>query len=267
MATTFREVPLTAEDYPASDGRPMGETPLHVDNLAYLVQMLKTHYANDPNVFVAGNMFVYYVPGNRLRHVSPDVFVVFGIPKSTTPERRRYLVWENGKAPDVAIELTSESTREEDIDDKMVIYRNMGVREYFLFDPYAEYLDPPLQGYRLVEGEYQRIAEVSGRLPSEILGLHLEPSEGFLRLYNPSTQTWLLTPPEEHAALVEAMSTLQEAEAERRKAEAERHKAEAERRKAEAERLHEEQGRRSAEAEVARLQQQLEELRRQLPSK
>ena len=143
MATTSQSAALTAQDYPDSDGRPVGETPLHFDNLTYLVQMLRFRYEHDPQVYVAGNMFIYYVPGNRWRHVSPDVFVVFGIPKSTTPERRRYLVWEEGKAPDIVFEMTSESTREEDIDDKMVIYRNLNVREYFLFDPYEHQTGKP----------------------------------------------------------------------------------------------------------------------------
>jgi Uma2 family endonuclease len=237
----------------------MGETPLHRDNLAYLVEMLRTHFANQQEVYVSGNMFLYYVPGNRLRHVSPDVFVVFGIPKHTTPERRRYLVWEEGKAPDVVIELTSESTREEDIDDKMAIYRDtLRVREYFLFDPYEEYLDPPLQGYRLVEGVYQPIAPAAGRLPSEVLGLHLEGAEGFLRLYDPATGAWLPTPPEEHQARLQA-------EARRAEAEQASQRAEAERQQAETERQREEEARRRAEAEVERLRQELEELRRRLP--
>lgn len=244
MATTSPSSALTAQDYPDSDGRPVGETPLHVDNLLYLVHILKMHYENDPQVYVAGNMFVYYEPGNRLRHVSPDVFVVFGIPKSTTPERRRYLVWENGKAPDVVMEITSESTREEDIDAKMAIYRNLDVREYFLYDPYEEYLDPPLKGYRLIEGEYQQIEAIDGRLPSSFLRLHLEPSEGLLRLYNPTTKTWLPTPQEDHQARLEA---------------------EAARRQAETARQQEEEARRRAESEMQRLRQELEELRRRLP--
>lgn len=279
MATTTQSAALTAQDYPDSDGRPLGETPLHIDNLTYLVHMLRIRYERDPQVYIAGNMFVYYVPGNRLRHVSPDVFVVLGIPKSTTPERRRYLVWEEGKPPDIVFEMTSESTREEDIDDKMVIYRNLGVREYFLYDPYEEYLDPPLQGYRLVEGEYQPIAAVAGRLPSSVLGLHLETSEGFMRLYDPATQTWLPTPPEDHQARLEAEAARQEAEAARQEAEAERLRAETElrfaaadrrqaeaaRQQAEAARQQEEEARRRAENEIEKLRQELEALRRRLP--
>lgn len=256
--TTKATVPparvISKRDYPDSDGRPMGETPRHADNLAYLVYMLRMWYEHNSQVYIAGNMFLYYVPGDRLKHLSPDVFVVHGVPKHTDPERRRYLVWEEGgKTPDVVIELTSESTREEDVDDKTAIYRDkLGVKEYFLYDPYEEYMEPALQGYRLIEGQYQAIAPVEGRLPSERLGLHLEAGDGFLRLYDPVARRWLPTPPEEHQGRLQA--------------EAARQQAEAARQQAESAYTQEEKARRRAEAEVQRLRQELEELRRRLPS-
>src|SRR5262249_9818679 len=151
------------------------ETPQHRDNMGYLIEMLRIWFAHEAMVYISGNMFVYYVPGDRLRHVAPDVFVVIGIRGNTTPIRRRYLVWEEGKAPDLVIEVTSPSTSEEDLEDKFRIYRDiLHVREYFLFDPNEEYLDPSLQGYRLQKGKYAPIKPVEGRLPSEVLGLHLE---------------------------------------------------------------------------------------------
>lgn len=274
--------------YPDSDGRPMGETPRHADNLAYLVHMLRMWYERESQVFIAGNMFLYYVPGDRLKHLSPDVFVVHGVPKHTTPERRRYLVWEEeGKAPDFVIELTSDTTREEDVDDKMTIYRDiLQVKEYFLYDPYEEYMDPPLQGYRLVEGQYQAIELVEGRLPSETIGLHLEASEGFLRLFDPVTRLWIPTPPEEHQgrllaemewqraqeerqiALVErqrAQEERQRALEERQRALEERQRAQEERQRALEERAEEAEARRRAEAEVERLRQELDRLRGRVP--
>ncbi len=238
--------------YPDSDGKPVGETPLHRDNLLYLVAMLNLWFEDQPQVYVSGNMFLYYVRGDARRHVSPDVFVVRGIPKHTNPERRRYLLWEENKGPYLVIELTSESTRQEDFNRKMELYQDvLQVPEYFLFDPYADYLDPPLQGYRLVDREYQAIEPVAGRLPSEVLGMHLEPADGFLRVWDPSSGRWLLTPPEEHQALLQAEAQRLQAEAQRRQ------EAEARRQEAEA--------RRQAEAEVERLRQEIEALRRQLP--
>lgn len=190
--------------YPTGDGRPVGETPAHRDNLLTLCDILERFYASDPMVYVSGNMFVYYVPGNRLKHVSPDVFVVKGVPKDKP--RKAYYTWEEGKCPDVVIELTSASTKEEDVDDKKWIYRDiMGVKEYFLFDPYAEYLDPSLHGFRLQEGEYVSIAPIDDRLPSDILGLHLERHGEKLRLYNPATDSWLPTAKEQLAAAQAAL--------------------------------------------------------------
>jgi Putative restriction endonuclease len=97
----------------------------------------------------------------------------------------------------VSIEVTSRKTRSEDQKKKFQLYQNiLKVREYYLFDPYAEYLKPPLKGYRLHDGVYQPIELVDGRLPSEELGLHLERNGKELRLWNPATQRWLLTPEE-----------------------------------------------------------------------
>src|SRR5208282_5908853 len=137
---------------------------------------------------------IFYVPGNRRRHISPDVFVVKGVPKR---ERLNYLVWEEAKGPDVVIELTSSSTRHVDTHRKLVLYRDtLKVQEYFLFDPFGDYLDPALQGYRLLRGDYVPIRAVKGRLPSKVLGLHLERNDHELRLYQPATGKWLPTPEE-----------------------------------------------------------------------
>lgn len=262
--------------YPDSDGKPMGETPLHVLNISYTLLILQSYFENDPLVFVAGNMFVYYEQGNRNRHVSPDLFVVRGIPKVTAPMRRRYLLWEN-KSLDFALEMTSESTRDEDIETKKKIYQDViKVREYFLFDPHEEYLTPPLQGYRLSAGVYEPIAAADGRLPSAVLGLHLEYSAGILRLYDPATDVWLPTPPEEHQARLqaEAEATRARKAAEDRTAEAEKARKAAEERTAEVEKARKaaeertaevEKARKAAADEVERLRRELEELRRRLP--
>ena len=219
--------PLGADaeiDYPSGDGRPVGETPLHFKNLSIAVQTLERHFEREPLVYVWGNMFVYYERGNRHKHVSPDVFVALGVPKDKP--REYYLIWEEGHGLDMVIELTSKSTKEEDLEDKMSIYQDeMPVPEYFLFDPKAEYLDPPLQGHRLRDGKYVPIEMVDGRLPSEVLGLHLERDGEWLRFYNRATGRWLPTPEE---LLFEQKVERERAEAERERAEAERDLAEAE---------------------------------------
>ena len=181
--------------YPTGDGRPMAETPVHRRNLTTMIDVLERWFAEDPLAYVSGNMFIYYEPGNRLKHVSPDVFVVLGVPKDK--ERDAYFVWLEGRGPDLVIELTSATTRGEDTGEKKRIYQDiLGVPEYILFDPYGEYLKPALQGFRLQQGKYVEIEAVDGRLPSEVLGLQFEGHGKELRLYDPAAGRWLATAPE-----------------------------------------------------------------------
>jgi Uma2 family endonuclease len=173
----------------------MAETDWHRELLTHLIEMLQLHYANDPLVYVSGNLLLFYEEGNRRKHISPDVFVVKGVARHQRPN---YLLWEEKRSPQVVIELTSSSTHDEDLAGKFELYRDtLKVREYFLFDPLGDYLDPPLQGYRLRRGVYQHIrATAQGRLPSQVLGLHLEGVGEDLRLFNPATGAWLPTPQE-----------------------------------------------------------------------
>jgi len=194
MSTAERVELLTNHDYPTSDGKPMAETDHHRDLMFDLIKTLQAHYADDPMVYVSGNLLVFYVPGDKRRHLSPDVFVVKGVPKR---ERINYLTWEEGKCPDFVIELTSSSTRHEDQSRKFRLYQDVWrVSEYFLFDPFGDYLTPAFQGYRLRGSQYSAIKPVMGRLPSKVLGLHLEQQGPELRLYAPAADQLLPTPQE-----------------------------------------------------------------------
>jgi Uma2 family endonuclease len=117
--------------------------------------------------------------------VSPDVYVTKGIRKGL---RRVYKLWEEGKAPSLVIEVTSDSTRDEDLRKKKSIYERLGVEEYLLFDPLGDYLDPRLQGYRLVNRRYQPLSlESDGSMVSRTIGLKLQPEGHRLRLIDPAT--------------------------------------------------------------------------------
>src|SRR5262249_13049415 len=136
MRRTMATVPSTAtpwkNGYPTSDGKPMAETDWHRDLMNALIETLKLWYAAQPRVYVSCNLLLFYEEGNRRRHVSPHVFVVKGIAKHDRPN---YLLWEERKGPDVVIELTSSSTRREDMKDKYRLYQEtLRVKEYFLFD-------------------------------------------------------------------------------------------------------------------------------------
>lgn len=267
-------IPRTARevDYPTSDGRPMGETDLHRQDMVDVIDTLSDRFAPEPDVYVTGNLLLFYEEGNRRKHISPDVFVVRGVPKE--PPRDYYLLWKEGKSPDVVIEITSKTTRREDQKKKLAIYRDiLKVAEYFQFDPTQDYLKPPLQGFRLVDGEYARIEPVENRLPSEVLGLHLERDGRELRLFDPVLGGRLLTSREQRDARRReaeearrgAEEARQRAEAERQNAAEARHRAEREKERAEKERIRADEEKRmrlTAEAELARLRAENEALRR-----
>ncbi len=209
-------------EYPTSDGKPMAETDRHRIIINSLIGALDFFFIDNPLIYVSGNMLMYNVRDDKRKHVSPDVFVVKGIRKR---ERLNYLLWEERKKPNIVIEVTSKTTRKEDIDTKFVLYRDtLRIKEYFLFDPFGDYLKPDrLRGFRLLKGEYEPITLVDGRMPSKELGLHLERDGDTLRLYNPLAKAWLLTS-DERAEHERRRAEHAEQELERLRKEIEQHK-------------------------------------------
>lgn len=187
-------IPLQHDDgfYPSSDGKPMAESDLHQREMLDLIAALRDRYRTAPDVYVAGNNLLYYVRGDRGAVISPDVYVVKGVPKGL---RKSYKLWEEGVGPCFVIEVTSASTRDEDLRRKLDLYERLGVEEYFLHDPLGDYLSPPLQGYRLATGgRYRRISpEPDGTLISRTTSLRLLREGECLRLLDLATGTPLPT--------------------------------------------------------------------------
>lgn len=180
--------------YPESDGSPMGETDLHISLLTYLREALLDYFRDDPQVYVAANLFLYYEEGNPAAVIAPDVFVVKGVAKGN---RRVYKLWTEGQTPQVIFELTSRSTRLDDLGTKRALYAMLGVSEYYIYDPYGDYLEPRLWAYHLETGagmmaEYVRVLDEI--IYSPALGLDLVPEGDLLRLRNSQTSQNLLTP-------------------------------------------------------------------------
>ena len=101
----------TDRDYPTSDGKPMAETDEHRKVAVDLIDVLEHRYRDRADVYVSGDLLIFYEPGNKKRHVAPDVFVCFDVENRLRPN---YLIWREGKGPDVIIEVTSKTTRNED---------------------------------------------------------------------------------------------------------------------------------------------------------
>jgi Uma2 family endonuclease len=229
-------------EYPETDGQPMGETDLHRDWMFRIIELLKHRYANQ-RVYVTGDLLLYYEEGKPSRFVVPDAMVV----KDSDPGRRRvFKLWEE-KLPNAVFETTSRYTKREDSVYKPQLYEMLGIPEYFLYDPTADYLRPPLQGYRLTGDKYVRVEpDASGRFLCRELGLWLRLEEGELVMYDCESSNRLLTEAEANDAAYEA---------ERAAREAERAAREAERAAREAEHA----ARLAAEAEIERLRAKLKE--------
>jgi Uma2 family endonuclease len=247
--------------YPESDGKPMAETDRHRDLMIELIAAARYYFRDARDVYVSGNLLVYFVEGDPKKCVAPDFFVVRGVAGG---QRRIYKVWEEGKPPDVVIELTSRKTHSEDLRKKKGIYENLGVDEYFIFDPDGVRFEPQLQGFCLHGGSFQPLE--ARREPgdvlvmrSDVLGLELFGQGNSLYFVDPSTgQT--VPGPDDFVAM---------AEEHRRLAEEHKLRVEKQRRLTEEQRrLTEEQRRRAekAEEDALRLRQELEQLRRKSSS-
>lgn len=197
FAKRTASAPARVLEYPESDGRPMAETPIHMKAMNDAIMPLDEHYAERDDVYVGGNMMMYYVEHSPGMSVSADVFVAFG--PSREPLRRVWKTWEEGKLADFVLEVTSKSTRGDDEERKRDIYRRLGVTEYWQFDPTGDYLEPVLKGRRLnATGAYRPIRLTTApdgtlRGQSKVLGLHLCLDGSRLRLFDPVTSAFLPT--------------------------------------------------------------------------
>ena len=207
-------VPPVAVEYPSGDGKPMAENDAQLAAILYGIGALRVYYEARADVYVSGDLLMYYEEGDPQAAVAPDVFVVFGVEDRV---RRRYLVWEEGKGPDFVLEVASKSTWREDLGPKRELYARLGVREYWQYDPTGEYFRPVLQGLRLAGGGYVRqlaVASPDGALTltSETLGLELRAQHGEVRFRDPATGQVLLSHSETEAARREEAAARRDAE-------------------------------------------------------
>lgn len=208
----------TADLYPESDGKPVAETDLHIDEIIRMRQIFRAYFAEMPDVYVSGNIMMYYEDSRPPKAVSPDLLVTFGIGKKP---RRTYKIWEEGKPPDFVVEFSSKGTVQTDLVRKKELYAALGIPEYFLCDVDRRYLPSPLIGFRLVDGEYVEITpNADGGIPSEVLGVNFHLLADSFGIYDPKVEKWLQTPAEaanERAKRAEAEIARLQAELDRLK--------------------------------------------------
>ncbi len=225
MTTTARQpagVPLLpGEDpnvvYPEEEKVP--ESELQGNARRYVQSALSIRYQDQPGVYVAGDLFVFYRMNDAEARLAPDIMVVFGAAES--PPRPSWRVWrEGGLTPDFVLEIASEGTVADDAGWKRDRYAAMAVSEYWRFDPQGGELIPELLVGEVLNAtrEYQPLPvdrDATGILRghSELLGLDLCVVGTELRLYDPATGEWLRSHAESEAARISAEAAQAAAEA------------------------------------------------------
>ena len=176
--------PPSQDELPYDDAEPM-ESHRHRLQMELLISPLLPHF-REREMFAGGNMFVYYraTQAGRRDAIGPDVFVVLGVPRGI--DRKSWVVWDEGKGPDVVIELLSESTAAADRSSKKLVYQDiLRVPKYFFYDPYSS----ERAGFSLEASGYKPIAlDNQDRLVSQRLQLALVRWEG---IYQDVMATWL----------------------------------------------------------------------------
>ncbi len=208
-------------EYPSADGEPVAETYVHLYALLTTLEVLK-QYLVGKKATVLANQFLYYAQGFPRLRVAPDVMVIFDVEPGG---RDNYKVWEEGQVPKVIFEMTSKATENQDQEHKKTLYEQLGVFEYWLFDPKGEWIPEKLRGYRLQGETYQLITDGQ----SQPLGLFVKVEGDLLGFYRIDTGEKLLIPTELAEQLQQER---QRAEMERQRAEMERQRAEMERQRA-----------------------------------
>ncbi|MFQ4142834.1 Uma2 family endonuclease [Chlorogloeopsis sp. ULAP02] len=238
MTATLPVASQTEPFYPSADGETVAETYDHLYALLTTLEVLKQYLAGRQATVLA-NQFLYYSQGFPKLRVAPDVMVIFDV---SPGGRDNYKIWEEGQVPSVIFEMTSPGTKEQDEVFKKTLYEQLGVKEYWLFDPKGDWLQEQLRGYRLHRETYEPIEDNR----SEPLQLRLQVEGRLIGFYREDTGEKLLLPEELTQALQQEVLARQQAE---ERAEQERQRAEQERQRAE-----------QAQAQVQQLKERLRSL-------
>jgi Uma2 family endonuclease len=236
--------------YPESDGKPMADNTKQFRWIVVIEQNLELLFADQPDVFVAGDLLWYPVEGNNALSTAPDTMVIFGRSKG---DRGSYQQWNEGNiAPQVVFEILSPGNTAREMERKLLFYQTYGVQEYYLYDPDRI----QLRGWQRSQiGLLEQIEPMSGWV-SPRLEIRFELGEE-LQLFRPDGQAFFSFAEINH----QLEQAKQRAEQEQGRAEQERERAEQERERANQERERAEQERERAEQERERADRLAEKLR------
>lgn len=204
--------------YPEQREDDMGESSIHFKLINRLVQMLLHFLDKRDDVFLSANINLYYDEGSPDSWFAPDILIAFGVPSH---ERPSYQIWKENGPPQVIFEVSSQRTWKLDVSEKLEVYGELGVEEYYILDPGLECLPAPMLAFRR-RGE-RLLAETieNDRIFSPQLGLEIVRNDNSFRLYDPRVGEFLLTldESEEKRRISEEKGRIVEEENERLKAE------------------------------------------------
>ncbi len=170
--------------YPDSDGLPMSDNTKQFRWIVTIKENLELLYAEDPNVFVAGDLLWYPVEGSNTIRIAPDTMVVIGRPRG---DRGSYQQWkEDGIPPQVAFEILSPGNRLGEMHKKLRFYEQYGVQEYYVYDP--DRID--FAGWTRTEDRLESIDE-SNNWVSPLMGIRFNLEPDTLTIYRPDGEPFL----------------------------------------------------------------------------
>jgi Uma2 family endonuclease len=170
--------------YPESDGLPMADNTKQFRWIVTIKENLEILFADDSQVFVAGDLLWYPVEGNNTLSQAPDVMVVFGRPKG---DRGSYQQWrEDDISPQVVFEILSPSNRLLEMTRKLLFYQQYGVEEYYQYNPDNN----ELMGATRLEHHLVEVPDMRGWV-SPRLGIRFELEEETLTIYGPEGDRFL----------------------------------------------------------------------------
>jgi Uma2 family endonuclease len=173
-----QQIPTSEVIYPDNDGKPMSENTEQFKWIVTIKENLELLYANDPNVFVAGDLLWYPIEGDNRTCQAPDALVAFSRPKGY---RGSYKQWEEGNVPpQVVFEILSPSNRRGEMAKKLQFYHRHGVEEYYEYDPDRV----ELIGWQSRSGSLEVIDPIDGWV-SPRLGIRFVLTPDSLEIYRP----------------------------------------------------------------------------------
>lgn len=172
--------------YPDSDGVPMAENTPQFEWIVTIKGGLDHLFSDDPNVFVAGDLFWYPVEGHPEIRMAPDALVVVGRPRGHRPS---YMQWEEGGIPpQVVFEVLSPGNRFGEMLRKFEFYRLYGVEEYYIYNPDPQRLE--LSGFIRHDNDLVEIPSMNGYV-SPKLKVRFELADQGLRIIRPDGEPFL----------------------------------------------------------------------------